>query len=121
MSLLISHKGNTNGMNPARENSPEYIKEALEKGFYVLADVWLIGTQHLALGTNHPQYPTTIEFLKEKNIICRAKTVQTLYFLLHIGAHCFMHDKDDYVLTNGGLVWTAPGKNTTPRSVFTMP
>jgi len=121
MALLISHRGNTEGMVPDRENSPEYVKEALEKGFYVVADVWLVGTQHLALGTNHPQYPVTAEFLKENNIICRAKTVQTLYLLLQCGAHCFMYGKDDYVMTNGGLVWTAPGKIITPRSVFTMP
>lgn len=37
------------------------------------------------------------------------------------GVHCFIHDRDDYVLTNGGLIWTAPGKPITTRSVFTMP
>ena len=31
MTLLISHRGNTNGIDLIRENSPEYFQEALEK------------------------------------------------------------------------------------------
>ena len=59
--------------------------------------------------------------LKNNNIICRAKTADTLEQLLIDGVHCFMHDRDNHSLTNGGLIWTAPGKPINSRSVYTMP
>ena len=39
---LISHRGNVNGKNPDRENSPLYIKAALTLGYDVEVDVWYI-------------------------------------------------------------------------------
>lgn len=121
MALLISHRGNTTGIDPMKENSPEYIQSALDKGFHVVVDVWLVGRVHLALGTEQPRFPTTIEFLKDNKIICRAKSAETLEYLLVQSVHCFMHDRDSHVLTNGGLIWTVPGKPIMSRSVFTMP
>ena len=37
--LLISHRGNLNGIQKKRENSPTYINEALSKGYDVEVDV----------------------------------------------------------------------------------
>ena len=37
---LIAHRGNIDGPNPERENSPEYIEEALKAGYDVEVDVW---------------------------------------------------------------------------------
>ena len=107
--LLISHRGNTDNIDPDRENSPAYINEAIEKGFVVMVDVWLIGEQHLSLGANHPQYPTDVGYLKQNKIICHARNVHTLQFLLDKEIHCFYHDRDTVTLTNGGLIWSLPG------------
>ena len=60
--IKISHRGNLRGPNKDRENNPQYIKEALEKGYNVEVDVWLQGTK-LFLGHDEPQYETNIEFL----------------------------------------------------------
>lgn len=121
MTLLISHRGNTNGIDLIRENSPEYVQEALEKGYHVVVDVWIIGRTNLALGTEHALFPVSLEFLKNKKIICRAKSAETLEYLLINKTHCFMHERDDHVLTNGGLIWTFPGKPIMSRSILTMP
>jgi glycerophosphoryl diester phosphodiesterase len=53
--ILIAHRGNLNGKQPERENSPEYIKEALEKGYHVEVDVWLKETNNLFLGHDSPK------------------------------------------------------------------
>ena len=37
--IYISHRGNTNGKNPARENTKSYIDEAIAKGFDVEIDI----------------------------------------------------------------------------------
>lgn len=121
MSILFSHRGNITGMDLSKENSPEYIQNAINKGFHVVVDVWLVGKSHLSLGSTQPHFPTTIDFLKQNNILCRARSVETLEYLLNKRIHCFIHGKDDHILTNGGLIWTAPGKPIIYRSIFTMP
>ena len=121
MSLLISHRGNIDGIEPLKENSPQYIEETLNKGYHVVVDTWLIGKEHLSLGSEQPTYPITLKFLKNNNIICRAKNVVTLEYLLTQQVHCFIHDRDDYVLTNGGLIWSAPGKSVMTSGIMSMP
>ena len=53
--VLISHRGNLTGSNPERENSQTYIQEALNKGFNVEVDVWVVNNQ-IYLGHDAPQY-----------------------------------------------------------------
>ena len=38
--ILISHRGNLNGPKPDQENSPNYINNAISKGYNVEIDVW---------------------------------------------------------------------------------
>lgn len=121
MALLISHRGNRRGMNTDKENSLEYVKEALDEGFFVMVDVWLVGGSHVALGHDRPKHPVDLEFLKDKRIVCRARSLQTLTFLLHNEIHCFYFGRDDFSLTTGGLIWTYPGMQLGIRSIFFMP
>ena len=82
MALLISHRGNTNGINTEQENSPEYIESALKRGYFVMADVFLIGDKHIAFGCDAPQYATSVDFLKTNNIIAKANSTECLDFLI---------------------------------------
>jgi hypothetical protein len=119
--ILIAHRGNTEGPNKSRENSPEYIKEALIKGFHVEIDVWLINS-HIFLGHDQPQYRVSENFLKHhKNLIFHAKSPETLHYLTKNKLHCFSHDKDECVLTSNAWIWTYPGKNLTTMSISVMP
>ena len=38
--IHISHRGNINGKIVERENSPEYIQEAVTAGYFCEVDVW---------------------------------------------------------------------------------
>ena len=121
MSLLISHRGNTNGINSSKENSIEYIKETLKKGYFVLVDVFLVGEKHFALGCDAPQYPVSVDFLKNNNIIARAKSIECLDALATNQIHSLYHECDICSLTTGGLIWVKPGGNITQRCIFSMP
>jgi len=118
--IKISHRGNLRGPNKDRENSPQYIKEALEKGYNVEVDVWLQGTK-LFLGHDEPQYETNIEFLKNKSLWCHCKNIAALHFLIEKDVRCFFHDVDDATLTSDGYIWTYPGKELTDKSICVMP
>ncbi len=41
--FYISHRGNIDQIIPERENSPDYINEAIAQGYHVEIDVRLIG------------------------------------------------------------------------------
>ena len=68
---LIAHRGNINGPNPERENSPDYIKEALDKGFDVEIDVWKINGSYF-LGHDAPEYRIEFGFLMNDRLWCHA-------------------------------------------------
>ena len=59
--ILIAHRGNFSGPNPERENTIEYIQEALDLGYEVEIDIW--GRSQLWLGHDKPENPCPISFL----------------------------------------------------------
>lgn len=120
--ILIAHRGNINGPNPERENHPDYISEALEKGYHTEVDVWLQQDGKIYLGHDEPQYLTTLEFLKhDSRIICHAKTIITLQFLISQGLHCFFHDKDAATITSKNIIWLYPGMPPCELGILVMP
>ena len=119
--ILIAHRGNLNGKQPERENSPEYIKKALEEGYHVEVDIWLKETNNLFLGHDGPKYPIGLQFLKDDRIWCHCKNIDALGYLLDKGVHCFFHKTDDVILTSKGYIWTFPNKRLLPGSFCVMP
>lgn len=108
--LLISHRGNTNGSNSERENSLEYIIEALNLKFDVEIDVWFVDNKFY-LGHDYPKYKINKQFLKTKGLWCHAKNLTALTEMLFISdINCFWHQEDDVTLTSKNYIWTYPGK-----------
>ena len=101
---IISHRGNLNGPNPKKENSPKYIKTALKKGYDVEVDVWLIDKK-LWLGHDSPIYKTNINFLKNKKLWCHAKNTDAFLFLKKKKIRTFWHENDRFVLTTKHDIW----------------
>ena len=121
MALLISHRGNLNGINNDLENTKQYINNTLNKGYYVLVDVFLLGSKHLALGIDNPVEPVELEFLKQLKIIVRTKDIKCFQFLLENQVHCFYQDFNSTTLTNGGLIWTSNSNILTKKCIYAMP
>lgn len=124
--LMISHRGNTKGPTQHFENHPERIVQLLAAGTHVEVDVHGVYGA-LYLGHDAPIYEVSQQFLMHKNLWCHAKNHEALDRMLDIGAHCFGHDADDYVLTSRGFIWCHPRlassltKNMAARSVIVMP
>jgi hypothetical protein len=118
--LLIAHRGNITGPNPLRENSPDYINEALQNGYDVEVDVWMLDDQ-IYLGHNLPKYDISIDYLKNDKLWCHCKNIDALKYLLDSGVHCFFHKSDDVTLTSRGVIWTFPNKQLVEGSVCVMP
>lgn len=101
----------------SKENAPEYIQEALEKGFDVEVDVWYEKGKW-SLGHDNPQHEVNISFLKDERLWCHAKNIDALEEMLRNDIHCFWHQADNYTLTSRGHIWTYPGNIGTSNSVI---
>jgi len=118
--ILIAHRGNYQGRNQERENTPLYIEEAIEAGFDVEVDVWLIDKQ-LYLGHDFPRDKIEVSFLERPQIWTHAKNL-VCYVSLYNNSkvHVFWHNKDDFAITSKGLKWALTGV-VTHDGVVVMP
>jgi hypothetical protein len=94
--ILISHRGNTSGINKDLENKPDYILSALNDSYDVEIDIWHYKDE-LYLGHDEP------------NILHR------------LNVHYFWHQNDDITITNKGYWWTFPGKKLYTNSICVLP
>jgi hypothetical protein len=123
---LIAHRGNIDGPNPLEENKPEYIEEAISKGFDVEIDVrYNLFESNIYLGHDESQYLIGWYWLEKykDNLWIHCKNIEALFEFTHStsGFNYFWHQNDDYTLTSRNYIWTYPGKFYTPKSVIVMP
>ena len=103
------------------ENKPEYIQQALDLGYDVEIDVWLIDGNFF-LGHDEPQYQVHGTFLMKKGLWCHAKNIDAFYLMsLDNRIHCFSHDRDEVALTSRGYFWSSSENEMTSKSICVMP
>ena len=110
MLILIAHRGNTNGKNPEKENTVAYIEEALKQGYHCEVDVCKWDGEHFYLGHDEPQEKVTMQWLRDHQLWCHAKTYNALEGMLSNAIHCFYHHRDKYTITSQGWIWAFPGE-----------
>lgn len=116
--ILISHRGNINGVDKNTENNPIHIAELLNKNIHVEIDVWYICGE-LILGHDSPQYKIEKRFLHHQNLWCHAKNLDALHYMLNNKIeNCFWHENDYCTLTSSGYIWTFPDKRVTDKSII---
>lgn len=122
--ILISHRGNIEGPNDVRENSPFYIMEAITMGFDVEIDIWY-KDGNLWLGHDKPQYKISEEWLKERsdNLWIHCKNVESLCFFnsLSYKFNYFWHQEDVVTLTSLNFMWVYPGRQPIKNSIAVLP
>ena len=121
MMILIAHRGNTFGPNPEKENSPDYILDALERGYDAEIDVWYVDKKWY-LGHDAAQHLIEESFLNNQSLWCHAKNIETFKQLLKIGAHSFFIDNDHATLTSKRYIWLSPThKHIISGTICVMP
>ena len=122
--IYIAHRGNIDGPCPDKENHPEYLLKAIDSGFHVECDLWLINND-LYLGHDSPDIKISIDFLIsiKDMLFCHCKNIEALYFIIttYKDIECFFHDNDDCVLTSKNHIWTYTGKKLMKKSICVMP
>jgi hypothetical protein len=122
--ILISHRGNLIGPNPLKENSLQYIQEALDKGFDVEIDIWL-NDGIFYLGHDVIQYEVTLDWLNKRknNLWIHCKNIEAIeWFNGSLETYnYFWHQEDTVTLTSKSFIWAYPGKQPINRSIAVMP
>lgn len=121
--ILIAHRGNTNGKNKDRENSPDYINEAIYDGYDVEVDLWCVFGK-LYLGHDYPQYEIDPDYITDRSssLWVHCKNSDALDYAISASLNCFFHDTDDYTFTHRGFVWAYPGKQAVANiTICVMP
>lgn len=124
---LISHRGNTQGIQKDFENKIEYIENALRLGYEVEVDLRMLNNS-LYLGHDEPQVKLDLDFL-EKNysrlwLHCKdVITIEKLHALDSTGAYLnyFWHENDTMTITSKGYLWAYPGKQPITNSIAVLP
>ncbi len=126
----IAHRGNLEGPNPEKENHPDYVLEALKRGYDVEVDIWYEPFGGFYFGHDNPKYKITDNNWRDFNnytdhLWLHAKSLDSLEACV-FGAgmqdhHSFWHQNDDFTLTNKNYIWTYPGKQLTTRSIWVLP
>ena len=120
--ILISHRGNLNGPNEDRENSPYYIMEAIDEGYDVEVDLWWVDGK-VYLGHDEPQYEVSDKWLGERidKLWIHCKNVESLNWIRNTSLHYFWHEQDTLTLTSKNHMWVYPSKQPIIGSIAVMP
>ena len=120
---LISHRGNIDGPQSDKENSPNYINEAIEAGYNVEIDIWFVNNKWY-LGHDNPIYEIKYNFLFDSRFWLHAKNGEAFYKLFNdknYGFNVFWHTTEDWILTSKKHIWTFPNKYLFPNSICVLP
>lgn len=120
--ILISHRGNIDGIYSEKENSPEYIIRAMNHGYFVEIDLWK--TEYgLFLGHDKPEHPISEKFLDNPNFFVHCKNIEALSYLKNAFLNCeyFWHESDYCTLTSKNNIWVYPGKKLVPGCIAVLP
>ena len=113
---LIAHRGNITCKNPERENTIEYIKEALTYGVDVEIDVWYVDGEWI-LGHDEPKDKINFDFLTQPRLWLHCKNIQAMINLYASDANYFWHENDKYTITSKGHIWCFPNQPAPSISV----
>lgn len=123
MIKIICHRGNIDGPDHLKENDPSFIQSALDLGFDVEVDVWLMDEKYY-LGHDEPQYETSLLWLEDRSdkLWIHCKNFEALKsFSLNNNLNYFWHQEDKFTLTSKGFIWTYPNNELGQSSVCVLP
>ena len=124
--ILISHRGNLTGKQPNKENHPDYIWEAIVKGYNVEVDVWFVDGK-FKLGHDKPLYDFPFELFENhfNKLWIHCKNIEAMVALNEFPnenlLNYFWHQEDDITLTSKGYIWAYPGKQPIKNSIAVLP
>jgi glycerophosphoryl diester phosphodiesterase len=126
---LYSHRGNIWGPNIERENTLDYIDEAINARFGVEIDVWLHSDNNIYLGHDEPTTLVSYEYLilRHDQLLLHAKNISAFtYFSSRTRFNTFFHTEEAIVYSTSGNIIVHPKHYpvdlvTSDNYIYSMP
>ena len=119
---LIAHKGNINGPDPSKENTPEQIEHCVKNGYDVEIDIWYDEDGKLWLGHDKPKHEITWWWLAGLQpflwIHCKDFKTLTEFVDNTSGYNEGGQRGEDDTLTSKRYIWSSPGKTYSENTVI---
>ena len=120
--IFISHRGNIDEVYPDRENSPNYIDEAIGQGYDVEMDVRLIAGKFY-LGHDGPEYEVQLQWLLDRraHLWVHTKNFAALSALITEPLRTFYHQKENHTIINHcNLIWSHELSEANEKSIIPL-
>jgi len=119
--ILISHRGNVDGVNLERENTQSYIQEAIDLGYDVEIDVRYINNKFW-LGHDNPDYKVDFDWLYERkdNLWVHCKNFEALSELVDTDLKVFYHLQEDYTIISDKHIWAHNLENVNKKCIIPL-
>ena len=120
--ILIAPRGLLEGPDKSIENKPEQILKAIDAGFDVEIDLWVVNSE-IWLGHDAPQYLVPASFIERHSLYLwiHAKNLAALRWLLDTKCRYFWHENDQFTLTSNQKIWSFPTSELTAHSIQLLP
>jgi hypothetical protein len=119
--ILISHRGNIDGKNLQKENTIDYILNAINLGYDVEIDVSYIDNKWF-LGHDSLQEEINFSFLEKKGLWVHCKNFDAISKLYrNNNVNYFWHQNDNLTITSSGYIWAYPGNQPIINSIAVLP
>ena len=127
MKYVIAHRGNIDGPNLEKENTLEYINEAIYKGYNCEIDLWEIDSLFY-LGHDKPEHLVSlIDLISLQNYLwIHCKNYKALELMMSDkinggNFNFFWHNNDLFTITSKGFLWCYPSTIIYKHGINLMP
>ena len=120
--IFISHRGLLSGPDRFLENKPSQIEKALDLGFDVELDIYVID-KNVYLGHDQPDTLISPNWLEDKKerLWIHCKNLAAIEYLYGSNFNYFWHENDLVTLTSRGYIWAYPGNQPIKNSIAVLP
>ena len=119
--ILISHRGNIDGVDDSRENTHSYIQEAIDRGFDVEIDVWYLDNKFW-LGHDKGEKEVNIDWIlkRKSSLWVHCKNFKALTKLINTELRVFYHKEEDYVVISDKHIWAHNLKDVDDKCIVPL-
>lgn len=125
--IYYSSKGNIKNIDASRENSPDYIEEAIKAGYKVQIDIRLMSDNNFWLGEEEAKYKIEDSFLikNAKNLLIHCRNISSIYTIQEIevqskNLNYFFHATDNVAITSKKMIAIFYGKKPIGENSIVM-
>ena len=119
--ILISHRGNVDGVAIEKENTKSHIQQAIDLGYDVEVDI-RYEKDNFLFGHDYGQYDVDLQWLLDRKdkLWVHCKDFKSLSELINTKMRIFYHQNEDYTIISDGHIWAHNLTNVDDKCIIPL-